>query len=36
MDMEFSDLHVGDRIVVSGTPKGSNGDLEASAVTRKF
>ncbi len=36
MDMEFSDLHVGDRVVVSGTPKGSNGDLDASAVTRKF
>jgi hypothetical protein len=36
MDMEFNDLHVGDRVVVSGTPKGSNGDLEAAAVTRKF
>jgi hypothetical protein len=36
MDMEFNDLHVGDRVVVSGTPKGSNGDLEATAVTRKF
>jgi len=36
MDMEFNDLHVGDRIIVSGTPKGSNGDLEATAVTRKF
>lgn len=36
MDMEFNDLHVGDRVVVSGTPKGSNGDLDATAVTRKF
>ena len=36
MDMEFSDLHVGDRIVVSGYPKGGSGDLEATAVTRKF
>ena len=36
MDMEFRDLHVGDRVVVSGTPKGSNGDLDGTAVTRKF
>ena len=36
MEMEFNDLHVGDHVIVSGTPKGSNGDLEASAVTRKF
>ncbi len=36
MNMEFSDLHVGDRIVVSGYPKGGSGDLEATAVTRKF
>ncbi len=34
--VEFSDLHVGDRIVVSGTPKGSGGDVEATTVTRKF
>jgi hypothetical protein len=34
--MEFSDLHVGDRIVVAGTPKGSGSDLEATTVTRKF
>src|SRR6266702_3773218 len=26
MDMQFSDLHVGDRIVVSGYPKGGSGD----------
>ena len=36
MDMEFTDLHVGDRIVVSGTPKGGGADLEATTVTRKF
>ena len=36
MDMEFSDLHVGDRIVVSGYQKGGSGDLEATSVTRKF
>ena len=36
MDMEFSDLHVGDHIVVSGYPKGGSGDLEATLVTRKF
>ena len=36
MDMQFSDLHVGDRIVVSGYPKGGSGDLEATSVTRKF
>jgi hypothetical protein len=35
-DAEFSDLHVGDRIVVSGIPKGTSGDLEATSVTRKF
>jgi hypothetical protein len=35
-DAEFSDLHVGDHIVVSGTPKGTSGDLEATTVTRKF
>ena len=35
-DMVFSDMHVGDRIVVSGTPKGSSNDLEATTITRKF
>ena len=35
-DMEFSDMHVGDRIVVSGTPKGGGTDLEATKITRKF
>jgi hypothetical protein len=35
-NMEFGDLHVGDRIVVAGTPKGSGSDLEATTVTRKF
>ena len=36
MDMQFSDFHVGERIVVSGYPKGGSGDLEATSVTRKF
>jgi hypothetical protein len=36
MNMEFSDLHTGDRIVVSGYPKGGSGDLEATSITRKF
>ena len=34
--MVFSDMHVGDRIVISGTPKGSGSDLEATTITRKF
>ena len=35
VDLAFNDLHVGDRIAVSGTPKnGSSGDLEATAITR--
>jgi hypothetical protein len=34
-DLTFSDLHVGDRIAVAGTPKsGNGGDLEASTITR--
>jgi hypothetical protein len=32
--LEFSDLHVGDRISVSGFPKGGGGDLEATAIIR--
>ncbi len=35
-DMEFKDMHVGDRIIVSGTPKGGGSDLEATTITRKF
>ena len=35
-DMEFKDIHVGDHVIVSGTPKGGGGDLEATTVTRKF
>ena len=35
-DMVFSDMHVGDRIVLSGTPRGSGSDLEATTITRKF
>ena len=33
-DIEFSDLHVGDRIMVSGSPKGSKGDLDATTIER--
>jgi hypothetical protein len=32
--IDFSDLHVSDRIEVTGVPKGKNGDLEATAITR--
>ena len=35
-DMVFSDMHVGDRIIVSGIPKGSGNDLEATSIKRKF
>jgi hypothetical protein len=35
-DMQFNDMHVGDRVIVAGTPKGSGGDLEATTITRKF
>jgi hypothetical protein len=31
-NIDFSDLHVGDHIVVSGTPKGN--DIEAVKITR--
>lgn len=34
-DIDFTDLHVGDRITVAGTPKGSKGDLEAATITRE-
>src|SRR5262245_5859744 len=33
-DIAFSDLHVGDRVAVSGVPKGSKGDIEATAISR--
>jgi hypothetical protein len=33
-DIEFSDLHVGDHIMVSGTAKGSKGDLDATTIER--
>jgi len=35
-EMEFKDMHVGDRIIVAGTPKGGGSDLEATTITRKF
>ncbi len=34
-DIEFNDLHVSDRITISGTPKGSKGDLEATSIIRE-
>jgi hypothetical protein len=33
--IDFSDLHVGDRITVSGTPKGGKGDLDATNISRQ-
>jgi hypothetical protein len=35
VDIDFSSFHVGDRIAVSGTPKGSKGDLTATTITRQ-
>jgi hypothetical protein len=35
-DIGFTDLHIGDRITVSGTPKGSKGDIDAATITRDF
>src|SRR5262245_20527622 len=35
-NIEFGDLHVGDRVTVSGFPKGSKGDVEAATITRTF
>ena len=35
-NIEFSDLRVGDRIDISGTPKGSKGDLEATSISRNL
>ncbi len=32
--LEFNDLHVGDRIAVSGLPKGGGGDIEATTIIR--
>jgi hypothetical protein len=32
--IDFDQLHVGDRIKVAGTPKGSKGDLEAKRIER--
>ena len=34
-NIEFKDLRVGDRVTVSGFPKG-NKDLEAKTITRNF
>jgi hypothetical protein len=34
-NIDFTDLHVGDRITISGTPKGSKGDLDATSITRE-
>ena len=35
-DIGFTDFHVGDRITISGTPKGGKGDLDAVTITRSF
>jgi hypothetical protein len=35
-DIGFTDFHVGDRITISGTPKGSKGDIDALTITRSF
>jgi len=35
VDIDFSSFRVGDRIAVSGTPKGSKGDLTATTITRQ-
>jgi hypothetical protein len=35
-NIEFSDLRVGDRIDISGTPKGTKGDLEATSISRNL
>jgi hypothetical protein len=32
--LDFNDLHVGDRIAISGLPKGGGGDLEATTIIR--
>ena len=34
VDIDFTQLHVGDHIVVSGTPKGTKGDIDATTITR--
>jgi hypothetical protein len=33
--IDFDQLHVGDRITIAGTPKGSKGDLEAKRIERQ-
>ena len=33
--IDFDQLHVGDKISVAGTPKGSKGDLEAKRIERQ-
>ena len=35
-DIGFTDFHVGDRITISGTPKGGKGDVDAVTITRSF
>jgi hypothetical protein len=35
VDIDFSSFRVGDHIAVSGTPKGSKGDLTATTITRQ-
>jgi hypothetical protein len=33
--IDFNDLHVSDRVMISGVPKGSKGDLDARTITRE-
>ena len=35
-NIEFGDLHVDDRVIISGFPKGTKGDVEAATITRIF
>ncbi len=35
VNIDFTSLHVGDRITVSGTPKGGKGDIDAANITRQ-
>ena len=35
-NIDFSDLHVGDRATISGFPKGGKGDVEAATIIRTF
>jgi hypothetical protein len=36
VNIDFSDLRVGHHIAITGTPNGTKGDLDATAITRDF